>query len=276
MSSMVGIRFRQASKIYYFDTAGLELAVGDMVMVETERGRELGKVAIPPSPARDEGLALKPVLGKATPEDLKQAQEARARECQAMQKAREMTARLHLPMKLLSAESNLEGNHFTFLFSAEGRVDFRELARELHSALEARVDLKQVGPRDEAKLVGGYGHCGRPLCCASHLTEFAPVSIRMAKEQDQPLNPAKISGLCGRLLCCLAYEIEHYRLLRAKLPKRGQKVQTPMGPATVAWVNPLTEKVIVQLEESQATLEYPADQVKVKGGGKPEPLSEEV
>jgi cell fate regulator YaaT (PSP1 superfamily) len=164
--------------------------------------------------------------------------------------------KLGLPMKLLGAEYNLDGSRLTFFFSATERVDFRQLVRELNRRFNVRVELRQLGPRDEAKLVGGFGRCGRPLCCMSFLTEFSPVSIKMAKEQNLPLNPLKISGVCGRLLCCLAYETEQYQAMKEKLPKPGQTVSTPMGVANVVGINPLKETVLVELE-SQATVELP-------------------
>jgi cell fate regulator YaaT (PSP1 superfamily) len=171
-------------------------------------------------------------------------------------------------MKLLSAEYDLSGRRLTFFFSAEDRVDFRELVKELTSHFKVRVELRQVGTRDEAKLVGGFGRCGRPLCCMSFLSEFNPVSIRMAKEQSLPLNPMKISGICGRLMCCLGYESELYHMMKGKLPKDGQQVSTPMGEAKVKGSNPLKESVLVELE-SGTTVEFPLDEITV--GAKPSP-----
>jgi cell fate regulator YaaT (PSP1 superfamily) len=170
---------------------------------------------------------------------------------------------LKLPMKLLGAEYNLDGSRLTFFFSASERVDFRELVRQLNRRFKVRVELRQLGPRDEAKLVGGFGRCGRPLCCMDFLTEFSPVSIKMAKEQDLPLNPLKISGVCGRLLCCLTYESEQYHAMKEKLPKAGQRVKTPMGSANVVGSNPLKETVLVELE-SQATVELPLTDITVE------------
>lgn len=262
MAEIVGVRFKRAGKIYYFNPAGIQLKIGDQVVAEGVRGPELGWIVLAPSQVLSSDITepLKPILRLATGEDIKKAQENKEREKEALLKGKELISHFRLPMKLLNVESTLEGEHFTFYFAAEGRVDFRELARELSGFLKAKVDLRQVGPRDEAKLLGGYGHCGRPLCCASHLTEFAPVSVKMAKEQELSLNPAKIAGLCGRLLCCLGFEIEQYRLIRARLPKKGQRVQSPMGPAVVLWINPLTETAIVELE-SQATVEFPTSQL---------------
>lgn len=263
MASIVGIRFKRFGRVYYFAPAGLELGVDDCVVVKTSRGLELGWVAIAPHEAGPDEAAepLKPVERKAEPEDIKRAEELEAKEEEALKECTGLVAKLGLPMKLLCAEYNLEGNRCTILFSAEERVDFRELVRELTKTLKIKVELRQVGPRDEARLVGGFGRCGRPLCCVSFLGELAPVSIKMAKEQDLPLNPMKISGMCGRLLCCLAYESEQYRAMKEKLPKIGEKVSIPSGRATVASINPLKETVTVELEGG-TTLELPLSELK--------------
>lgn len=264
MAEVIGVRFKRAGKIHYFDPVGNQFKIGDLVVADGGRGPEIGRVVMIPSQviASDISEPLKPIIRPANVEDLKQTQANKEKETDALTKGRELLAHSRLPMKILSVDSSLESGRYTFYFTAEGRVDFRDLAKELSNVLKAKVDLRQVGPRDEAKLLGGYGHCGRPLCCANHLTEFTPVSIKMAKEQELSLNPAKISGLCGRLLCCLAYEIEQYRLMRAKLPKKGQRVNSPQGPAVVLWSNPLTETAIVELE-SKAVVEYPATQLTV-------------
>jgi len=262
MGEIVGIRFKRAGRVYYFDPVGIDLEVYDYVVVTTIRGLELGQVVISPKQvlANEVTEPLKPVVRKAEPEDVKHAQEFTAREEEVLIECGELIAKLHLPMKLLSAEYNLDGSRLTFLFKAAERVDFRELVRELTNRFKIRVELRQVGPRDEAKLIGGFGRCGRPLCCMSFLSEFTPVSIRMAKEQDLPLNPMKISGVCGRLLCCLAYESEQYHIMKEKLPRKGQQVSTPMGIASVVGSNPLKETVLVKLE-SQATVELPLSEV---------------
>jgi cell fate regulator YaaT (PSP1 superfamily) len=259
---IVGVRFRTAGKVYYFDPAGLELKVNDHVIVETSRGLELGKVVIAPRPvlANEVSEPLKPVTRKAEPEDVSRAQELEAKAEQALIECGKMIDELQLPMKLLSADYNIDGSRLTFLFSAEQRVDFRELVRRLGRQFRVKVELRQVGTRDEAKLMGGFGRCGRPLCCMSFITEFDPVSIRMAKDQDLPLNPMKISGICGRLMCCLGYESEQYRAMKEKMPRVGQQVSTAMGDATVVGHNPLKETVLVQLE-SEATVELPLSQV---------------
>jgi len=262
MADIVGVRFKRAGRIYYFDPAGIELEVNDYVVVKTARGLELGQVVIAPRQVVANELTepLKPVVRKAEPEDVEQVQEFEVKEQEALAECAQLIAQLNLPMKLISAEYNLEGNRLTFFFGAEERIDFRELVRELTSRFKMRVELRQVGPRDEAKLIGGFGRCGRPLCCMSFLSEFAPVSIRMAKEQSLPLNPMKISGACGRLLCCLVYETEQYREMKEKMPKEGQRVSTSMGEAKVVGTNPLKETVLVELE-SEAMVELPLSEV---------------
>jgi len=250
MPEIVGIRFKRAGRVYYFDPAGIDLEINDCVVVNTGRGPELGHVVISPKQVLVSEITkpLKPVVRKAETEDIKRAQEFEDKEREALAECSKLIAKLHLPMKLLSAEYNLDGSRLTFFFSAAERIDFRELARELTNRFKIRVELRQVGPRDEAKLIGGFGRCGRPLCCMSFLSEFAPVSIRMAKEQDLPLNPMKISGVCGRLLCCLGYESEQYHTIKGRLPKEGQRVSTPMGVASVVSGNPLKETVLVEME----------------------------
>ena len=249
MPQAVVVRFRPAGKVYHFDPAALELTEGDQVVVETVRGQEIGFVVRGPREVPAEGLgeSLKPVLRKATPQDLEWAQSLRSQEKGALIQAREAARRLGVPMKILTAEYTLDGK-LTFYFTAEERVDFRELVKELAGRFHTRIDLRQIGPRDETKLLGGIGACGLPLCCGRWLTEFAPVTIRMAKEQGLALNPPKISGVCGRLLCCLAYEMEHYRELKQKLPAKGKKISTPMGPAKVIETSSLKETVKVELE----------------------------
>ncbi len=265
MAVIVGVRFKRAGKLYYFSPEGIDLEVNDHVVVETTRGLELGQVVISPKQvlANGVGKPLKPVVRKAEPEDIKHAQELEAKEKEALAECSKLIGKLELPMKLLSAECNLDGSRLTFYFSAAERVDFRALVRELAGRLKVRVELRQMGPRDEAKLIGGCGRCGRPLCCMSFLSEFAPVSIRMAKEQGLPLNPMKISGVCGRLMCCLVYESEQYHRMKEKLPKDGQQVSTAMGVAKVVGSNPLKETVLVELE-NEATVELPLDEITVE------------
>jgi cell fate regulator YaaT (PSP1 superfamily) len=262
MVNIAGIRFKRAGKIYYFDAKDIELKAGDYVVVKTSRGMELGHVVIAPGQIQpgDSGESLSPVIRKADPEDIAKTEELDAKAEEALIECGKMIAELNLPMKLLSAEYSLDSGRLTFLFSAEERVDFRELVRRLTGKFKVRVELRQVGSRDEAKLLGSFGRCGRPLCCASFLTEFSPVSIKMAKEQDLPLNPMKISGACGRLMCCLAYEGEQYRAMKEKMPKVGQRVSTRLGEATVVGNNPLKEMVLVELD-TEARVELPLNEV---------------
>jgi cell fate regulator YaaT (PSP1 superfamily) len=262
MANVVGIRFKRAGKIYYFDAGEVQLQARDFAVVRTSRGVELGHVVVSPAPAsaNDSGEQLSPVLRKAAPEDIAKAEELEAKAEEALIECGKMITELNLPMKLLSAEYNLDSSRLTFLFSAEERVDFRELVRRLSGKFKIRVELRQVGSRDEAKLLGSFGRCGRQLCCNSFLTEFTPVSIKMAKEQDLPLNPMKISGACGRLMCCLSYEGEQYRAMKEKMPKVGQRISTKMGEATVVGNNPLKETVLVELD-TEARLELPLSEV---------------
>jgi cell fate regulator YaaT (PSP1 superfamily) len=262
MANITGIRFKKAGKVYYFDAGEISLKAGDYAVVKTSRGMELGHVVIAPGGVKtnETGETLSPVLRKAEPEDIAKEKELDNKAEEALIECGKMIAELNLPMKLLSAEYALDSSRLTFLFSAEERVDFRELVRRLSGKFKLRVELRQVGSRDEAKLLGSYGRCGRELCCASFLTEFTPVSIKMAKDQDLPLNPMKISGACGRLMCCLSYEGEQYRAMKAKMPKVGQRVSTKMGEATVVGNNPLKETVMVELD-TEAQVELPLAEV---------------
>lgn len=262
MSELVGIRFHQAGKVYYFDAAGIPLELNDCVVVETNRGQELGRVVISPGQVLSANITepLKPVIRKATDDDMKQAEQRQAKNERALAKSRELIEKLNLPMKPVSAQYNLDGSHLTVFFSAEKRVDFRELVKELSRNLKTHVELRQIGARDEAKHIGGLGRCGLPLCCITFLSEFTPVSIKMAKEQNITLNPMKTSGLCGRLLCCLGYEYEQYRSMKEKLPTIGQEVSTSLGKAKVVGINPLKEAVSLELE-SGATVETPVSKI---------------
>src|SRR3990172_11394458 len=269
MADIVGVRFKRAGKVYYFDPVGIELAVNDNVVVETAQGLEMGQVAIAPKQmlAAEVKEPLKPVLRKASSEDLQRCQELELKERDSLEECAKLVEKFKLPMKLISAEYNLDGSRLTINFSSVDRVDFRDLVRELAWHLRVRVDMRQTGPRDEARLCGGCGRCGRPLCCATFLTEFAPVAMKMAKEQNLPLNPMKISGVCGRLMCCLGYENEQYRAMRGNLPRTGVWVSTPQGTAKVVGSNPLKQTVQVQLE-SMATIELPL--AEITAGTKPE------
>jgi len=264
MAEVVGIRFKRTGRVYYFDPAGIELEVNDYVVVKTTRGLELGRVVIAPRQvlASEISEPLKPVVRKAEAEDVEHAQKLESKEEEALIECGKLIAELNLPMKLISAEYNFDSSRLTFYFNAEERVDFRKLVKELTGRFKTRVELRQIGPRDGAKLIGGFGRCGRPLCCASFLSEFDPISIRMAKEQDLPLSPMKISGVCGRLLCCLGYESEQYRSMKEKMPKVGQRVGTSMGIASVVGGNPLKETVMVELE-SEMTVEVPLSEISI-------------
>jgi len=264
MAMIAGVRFIQAGKIYSFDTGSLELKLNDLVVVETNRGHELGRVVSAPKEVTppENAEPYKPVLRLATPEDLSRAQHQRERARRALVKSRELIESLNLPMKAIVAQYNLDGTHLIVFFYAEKRVDFRELVRKISHELRTHVELRQVGARDEAKLVGGVGKCGCQLCCVTFLREFAPVSIKMAKEQDIALNPMKTSGLCGRLLCCLGYEYDQYHSMRDRLPEIGQDIMTKMGRARIVGRNVLKGTLTAELE-SGVTMEVPAQEAAV-------------
>lgn len=261
MPRVVGVRFSPASKIYWFDPGETEdLHVGDYVIVDTARGEELGRIVEPPHDVPDETVVgtLKSVLRKAEPWDVIQADSFAAQAPEALEICKQKVAEHHLPMKLVRAEYNFDGSHLTFYFTAEHRVDFRNLVRDLAKAFKTRIELRQIGVRDEAKLMGGIGPCGREVCCSTWLTEFAPTSIKMAKQQDLPLNPTEISGICGRLLCCLSFENELYAEIRQRLPKLGAIIETPKGPGKVVAHNVLAGKVQVQLEDGTTFSMHPS------------------
>jgi cell fate regulator YaaT (PSP1 superfamily) len=263
---VVGVRFQRAGKMYYFDSAGIELAINDRVVVDTVMGPEMGNVVIAPKQVllNEMPKPLKRVLRKASSEDIKHDGELRAKREDILSRSREIAIRMGLRMKFLNAEYNLDCTRLTISFSAEGRIDFRDLVRELAATFKTRVELRQVGPRDEAKLVGDIGRCGRPLCCTTFLTEFNPLSIKMAKEQSLSLNPINISGVCGRLLCCLRYENELYHLMREKMPEMEQRVTTPLGIGKVTGLNLLRETVTVQLD-TEATKEFLLSEIVTEG-----------
>jgi len=258
MANVVGVRFMRAGKIYSFDAAGLDIKINDMVIVETNRGIELGRVIVGAkevAPAEN-AEPFKPVIRMATPEDINQAKFQKDRTRKALTKSKELIESLNLPMKVIYLQYNLDGSHLIIFFYSEKRVDFRELVRKLSHELRTHVELRQVGARDEAKLIGGVGKCGCQLCCVSFLSEFMPVSIKMAKEQDIALNPMKTSGLCGRLLCCLSYEYEQYHSMKGKLPDMGQEVLTKMGRGKIVGRNVIKESLMVELETGM-TIEVP-------------------
>jgi cell fate regulator YaaT (PSP1 superfamily) len=255
---IVGIRFREAGKIYYFDPAGLDLAVGEWVVVETARGMELGRVVVAPGQVVLNELdePVKPIVRLAWAEDIERYEQLKEREREVTDYARQVSRDRDLPMKVAGADFTLDGHRVTVSFTADERVDFRELVREISHRFDVRVDMRQIGPRDQAKLADGYGICGRRLCCSSWLTAFPSISIKMARNQDLPLNPTKISGLCGRLHCCLSYEDEGYAAMRRELPKVGAMVTTPTGSGKVVAVHPLKQSITL-VTDQQVRVEVP-------------------
>lgn len=239
MVEIVGIGFQKSSKTYYFDPAGQTFEVGDKVVVETARGMELGNVLIANTEVAEDKIVaeLKPVQRLATEEDLETYEKNLAKRDDALKVCAEKIAKHGLDMKLIDVEFMIDGSKVVFYFSADGRVDFRELAKDLAGYFKNRIELRQIGVRDEAKFLGGIGICGRPLCCSKWLHDFQPVSIKMAKQQNLSLNPTKISGTCGRLMCCLNYEDETYKELRKGMPKDNERVDTPDGLAKVIKVD---------------------------------------
>jgi len=257
MHKVVGVRFKKAGKIYYFDPHDLELETGEYAIVETSRGVEYGKIVVGPKEVPEEDIVspLKKVIRKATEEDAEKVADNRKKESKAFDICLEKINEHGLPMKLIDVEYTFDNSKVIFYFTAEGRVDFRELVKDLAAIFRTRIELRQIGVRDEAKMIGGIGPCGRSLCCRSFLGEFEPVSIKMAKEQNLSLNPTKISGLCGRLMCCLKYEQDYYEEIGKKMPKVNKEVITPHGPGVVISCNVLTEKVKIKVIQEDGTPE---------------------
>lgn len=269
MIKVIGVRFRNAGKIYYFDPAGRDIHTGDHVIVETARGIEYGYVVLGSREVPDNKVVqpLKPVIRMATKEDEEVERKNHEKEREAFRICKEKIRKHGLQMKLIDAEYTFDNNKVLFYFTADGRIDFRELVKDLASVFKTRIELRQVGVRDETKIVGGIGICGRPLCCHSYLSEFIPVSIKMAKEQNLSLNPTKISGVCGRLMCCLKNEEETYEELNSKLPNVGDFVTTDDGlKGEVHSVSVLRQlvKVIVMTKDEKEIREYRVDQLKFK------------
>ncbi len=267
MTRVVGVKFRNVGKIYYFDPKDLELETGSHVIVETSRGVEYGYVAFAPKEVEDEGvvLPLKEILRLATEEDDAREQKNRKKEKEAYQICQKKIQEHGLDMKLIHVEYTFDNNKVLFYFTAEGRIDFRQLVKDLAAVFKTRIELRQIGVRDETKILGGIGICGRELCCHTYLSDFAPVSIKMAKEQNLSLNQTKISGCCGRLMCCLKNEQETYKELNKKLPNVGDIVNTPDGlMGTVHSVNVLRQlvKVIVEVDDEKEIQEFRADELK--------------
>lgn len=267
MIKVVGIRFQRAGKIYYFDPLDYDLETAMHVIVETARGVEMGTVLIPPKEVDDDKVVqpLKPVIRIATDDDEKVMEKNKEKEAEAYVICKEKIAKHGLDMKLVAAEYTFDNNKLLFYFTADGRIDFRELVKDLASVFRTRIELRQIGVRDETKMLGGIGICGRELCCKSYLTDFVPVSIKMAKEQNLSLNPTKISGVCGRLMCCLKNEQETYEYLNGRLPSVGDSVITPTGMhGEVSGVNVLRQlvKVVVDNGEEKELQEYAVDDLK--------------
>ena len=264
MTRIVGIRFHKAGKIYYFDPLDMELETAMHVIVETARGVEMGTVLIPPKEVEDDQVVqpLKPVIRVATDEDEKIIEKNKEREKEAFAICKEKIIKHGLEMKLVNAEYTFDNNKLLFYFTADGRIDFRELVKDLAAVFRTRIELRQIGVRDETKLIGGMGICGRELCCKSYLSDFIPVSIKMAKEQNLSLNPTKISGVCGRLMCCLKNEQETYEYLNSRLPSIGDIVNTPDGQrGEVTGISVLRQliKVVVDNGSEKELREYAID-----------------
>lgn len=276
MIRIVTIKFREAGKQYDFNAQNLQLDPGAQVVVETDRGRALGKVVVPPReiPLKDAPEGIKNVLRVASGEDMALARTNTAREDEAFRFCQKRIQERKMDMKLVRAEYLFDGSKIIFYFTAEGRVDFRELVKDLAHHFHTRIEMRQIGVRDEAKLTGGIGICGRELCCCTFLTEFTPVSVKMAKEQGLALNPNKISGQCGRLLCCLSYEFETYCSMKKCLPKCGRKVQVEGGEGEIVDQKVLAQTVTVRLGDGKK-IEVPADQLEqMERSARPAPSAE--
>jgi len=263
---VVGVRFKKAGKVYFFDPAGNMLAQGDGAIVETARGIEYGQVVAGPMEVEEDEMVapLKKVIRKANETDLRQVAVNKEKEWKAFQVGLEKISTHNLPMKLVGVEQTFDGNKIIFYFTAEGRIDFRELVKDLASVFRTRIELRQIGVRDEAKMVGGLGCCGRELCCSAWLSDFVSVSIRMAKDQNLSLNPTKISGICGRLMCCLKYENECYEHAKEEFPEIGTWVITPDGEGKVVGVNIFKKGLSVELKESKIVKEYQNGEITLK------------
>ena len=258
MATIVGIRFKNTAKVYYFAPGKEKFKKGDGVIVETARGVEFGTVSIEVKDVDDSEIVqpLKPIIRKATQADLDRLKKNEEKAPEAVKVCNEKIAARGLEMKLINAEYTFDGSKIIFYFTAPGRIDFRDLVKDLASVFRIRIELRQIGIRDETRLLGGIAPCGRPCCCASCMSDFKKVSIKMAKTQGLSLNPSKISGLCGRLMCCLAYENDYYKDVYKKMPKIGSDVVSPDGKGTVISVNMLTYNVKVKIESKDGSLTY--------------------
>ena len=270
MTKVIGVRFRTAGKIYFFSPGKLEVETGDKVIVETARGVEFGSVVTGPKEVEDDKITqpLKSVIRLATDEDKKKEEKNKEKEKEAFKICLEKIHKHGLEMKLIDAEYTFDNNKVLFYFTADGRIDFRELVKDLAAVFKTRIELRQIGVRDETKILGGIGSCGRPLCCATFLPEFNPVSIKMAKEQNLSLNPTKISGVCGRLMCCLKNEQDTYEELNSHLPNVGDSVTTPDKlVGEVSSVNVLRQRVKVLIthdNDEKELKEYPVEELRFK------------
>lgn len=279
MVKIIGVRFRKAGKIYFFSPAEYEIECGQHVIVETARGIEYGSVVFGPKDVEEDKVIqpLKSVIRIATPEDDEQELKNKEKEKKASEICLEKIKKHGLDMKLIGTEYTFDNNKVLFYFTADGRIDFRELVKDLASVFKTRIELRQIGVRDETKIVGGIGICGRPLCCASYLSEFIPVSIKMAKEQNLSLNPTKISGVCGRLMCCLKYEEETYEELNGRLPNIGDYVTTDDGLKgevhSVSILRQLVKVVVTVNGDEKEIREYKVDQLKFRPKRKKEKMS---
>lgn len=265
---VVGVRFKKAGKVYYFDPGAIDLEEGQHAIVETARGIECGEIVVGAKLVPEEDIVppLKKVIRKATQEDKERVQENLKKEKEAFQIGLENIEKYGLPMKLVDVEYTFDNGKIIFYFTADGRVDFRELVKGLAAIFRTRIELRQIGVRDEAKMTGGLGPCGRKLCCRTFLGEFEPVSIRMAKEQNLSLNPTKISGICGRLMCCLKYEQDYYEEAGKRMPKVGRTVMTPEGRGVVVHCNVLSNKVKTKVTLEDGTLsivEFDLEEIKM-------------
>ena len=263
MYDVVGVRFKKAGKIYYFDPGELEIEKNDYVIVETVRGVEYGKVVVDRKQVgeNDVVLPLKKVIRLADHKDQMAVKENKEAAEEAYEVCTSKITEHQLDMKLVDVEYTFDRNKVIFYFTADGRVDFRELVKDLASIFRTRIELRQIGVRDEAKMLGGIGPCGRMLCCSTYLGDFEPVSIKMAKDQNLSLNPTKISGLCGRLMCCLKYENDEYEAAKEELPDLGEIIKTPQGQGKVVGLNILERVIKVDIKEAERVLEFTLDEI---------------
>jgi cell fate regulator YaaT (PSP1 superfamily) len=276
----VGVRFKEAGRVYYFDARGAELDVGSYVVVETSHGQEVGRVVVAPDQviASEIKETLKPILRRAAPEDLERAADQKKRASEQLVVVRREAEGEGFKIHLVAGDYSLDGSQLTFYFTAEDRVDARSLTRTLSPRFDSKVQILQIGDRDRAKLIDGIGRCGERLCCSSWLSTFPTVSIKMAKEQSLPLNPSKLSGACGRLLCCLTYEYDEYREIKGGLPKVGAKISTPSGDVKVIRINVATETIGLAMAGLPQAVDMPIAEFRLMYGTalRPKELAEAI